>query len=76
MSGEGHDTGERAVWTGGSRAAHYREHAKHFQRLASTELQPRARAQLLGLAAEYEQLADMNRNSRAPVRSIRECGTT
>lgn len=54
------------------RATRRREQAKHFQRLASTELQPRARAQLLGLAEEYEQLADMNRDSRARVLSIRE----
>jgi hypothetical protein len=48
--------GEGAVWTGGGRAAHYREKAAHFKELASVELQPRARAQLLGLAAEYDQL--------------------
>ena len=50
--------GERAVWTGGGRVAHYREKAAHFKELASAELQPRARAQLLGLAAEYGQLAE------------------
>jgi|SRR5690349_15521801 len=57
MSGEGGDTGARVVQS--ERAARYREQAKHFQQLASTELQPRARAQLLGLAEEYNQLADM-----------------
>ena len=51
--------GERAVGTAGGRAAHYREKAAHFKELASVELQPRARAQLLGLAAEYDQLAEM-----------------
>jgi hypothetical protein len=50
--------GERAIWTGGGRAAHYREKAAHFKELASAELQPRARAQLLGLAFEYDQLAE------------------
>ena len=50
--------GERAVWTGGGRAAHYREKEAPFKELASVELQPRVRAQLLGLAAEYDQLAD------------------
>jgi hypothetical protein len=54
--------GERAIWTGGGRAAHYREKAAHFKELASAELQPRARAQLLGLAFEYDQLAE----ARAP----------
>ena len=40
------------------RAACYREKAAHFKELASIELQPRARAQLLGLASEYDQLAE------------------
>jgi hypothetical protein len=42
---------ERAVWS-------YRQKAAHFKDLASVELQPRARAQLLGLASEYDQLAE------------------
>ena len=41
------------------RAARHREKAAHFKELASVELQPRARAQLLGLAAEYDQLAEI-----------------
>ena len=49
---------ERAVWIGEGRAAHYRQKAAHFKELASVELQPRARAQLLGLALEYDQLAE------------------
>jgi hypothetical protein len=49
---------ERAVWIGEGRAAHYRQKAAHFKELASVELQPRARAQLLGLASEYDQLAE------------------
>ena len=40
------------------RAARYREKAAHFKELASIELQPRARAQLLELASEYDQLAE------------------
>ena len=49
---------ERAVWIGEGRAAHYRQKAAHFKELASVELQPRARAQLIGLAEEYDRLAD------------------
>ena len=40
------------------RAVHYGEQAEKFRKLASMEEQPRARAQLLGLAADYSQLAD------------------
>ena len=40
------------------RAIRCRQKAEGFRQLASIELQPRARAQLLGLAAEYDQLAD------------------
>ena len=58
--------GERAVWTGGGRAVHYREKAAPFKALASVELQPRARAQLLGLAAEYDQLAEMRPPGTSP----------
>ena len=58
--------GERAVCTGGGRAAHYREKATHFKELASVELQPRARAQLLGLAAEYDQLAELRLPGTSP----------
>jgi hypothetical protein len=49
---------ERAVWIGEGRVAHYRQKAAHFKELASVEFQPRARAQLLGLASEYDQLAE------------------
>ena len=58
--------GKGAVWTGGGRAAHYREKAIHFKELANVELQPRARAQLLGLAAEYDQLAEMRLPGTTP----------
>jgi hypothetical protein len=49
---EGRDQSERAV--------RYRQKAAHFNELASTETHPRVRAQLLGLAKEYDQLADSN----------------
>jgi hypothetical protein len=49
---EGRDESEWAV--------HYRQKATHFKEMASGEAQPRVRAQLLGLAAEYDQLADSN----------------
>ena len=42
------------------RAVRYRQKATHFKEMASSEEQPRVRAQLLGLAAEYDQLADSN----------------
>ena len=57
---------ERAVWIGEGRAAHYRQKAAHFKELASVELQPRVRAQLLGLAAEYDQLAEMRLPETGP----------
>jgi hypothetical protein len=40
------------------RAARYREQVERFREIANMETQPRARARLLGLAGEYEQLAD------------------
>ena len=53
------------------RAIHYREQAEQFERLADMETQPRARARLLELAREYEQLADLKppelfRGARGP----------
>lgn len=51
------DAGRRAVQS--ERATHYREQAKHFERLASAETQPRTRARLLEVAAEYHELADL-----------------
>jgi hypothetical protein len=39
------------------RAIHYREQAEQFHRLAKMEIQPRARARLLELADEYQELA-------------------
>jgi hypothetical protein len=41
------------------RAAHYREKANLFERLASSETRPRTRARLLEIAAEYHELADL-----------------
>jgi hypothetical protein len=40
------------------RAARYHERAEHFREIAKMETQPRARARLLELAGEYEQLVD------------------
>ena len=47
---EGRDQSERAV--------RYRQKAAHFKDMACTETHPRVRAQLLGLAKEYDELAD------------------
>src|SRR5207248_7250343 len=55
MSGQIPDTEYRE---NSERAVHYRQKAAHFKQLASIELQPRARAQLIGLAEEYDRLAD------------------
>jgi hypothetical protein len=40
------------------RSAHYREHVERFREIAMMETQPRVRARLLELAAEYERLVD------------------
>ena len=40
------------------RAARYHERAESFREIAKMETQPRARARLLELAEEYEQLMD------------------
>ena len=56
MSGELHN----------NRAAHYFEQAERFQLLAKMETQPRARARLLELADEYQQLADMKPRKPSP----------
>ena len=40
------------------RAARYYERAERFREIAKMETQPRARARLLELAEEYEQLVD------------------
>ena len=55
MSGQIPDTEYRE---NSERAVHYRQKAAHFKELASIELQPRSRAQLIGLAEEYDRLAD------------------
>ena len=47
-----------AVRSGADRATRYREQAERLQLLAKMEAQPRARARLLELADEYQQLAD------------------
>ncbi|HVH50382.1 MAG TPA: hypothetical protein VM781_01850 [Candidatus Bathyarchaeia archaeon] len=43
---------------GSERAFHYREQAEQFQRLAKMEEQPRARARLLEIADDYQNLAE------------------
>jgi hypothetical protein len=40
------------------RIARYREQVERFREIAKMEMQPRARARLLELAGEYEQLVD------------------
>ena len=55
MSGQIPDTEYRE---NSERAVHYRQRAARFKQLASIELQPRSRAQLIGLAEEYDRLAD------------------
>jgi hypothetical protein len=40
------------------RAARYHQRAEHFKSLAKMEQEPRARAQLLKVAADYVQLVD------------------
>ena len=58
MSGELHN----------NRAAHYVEQAERFQLLAKMETQPRARARLVELADEYQQLADVKPRKPSPTR--------
>jgi hypothetical protein len=58
------------------RAIHYREQAEQFHRLAKMEIQPRARARLLELADEYQELAAQNRENQAVARLTREHGTS
>ena len=48
----------RAAQLEGNRVARYREQAERFQLLADMEMQPAARARLLDLAGEYQQLAE------------------
>jgi len=62
------DRSERPAWNGGRRAAHYLEQARQFQLLASMETRPNARARLLELADDYQQLADAK--SRKPSDSL------
>jgi hypothetical protein len=58
MIEDNRDTGERVIRTGGGRTAHYLEQSRQFQLLAGMETRPNARARLLELADEYQQLAD------------------
>jgi hypothetical protein len=65
---EGRDQSERAVG--------YRQKAAHFKEMASTETHPRVRAQLLGLAKEYDELADTGPRKPSVNVRVREPGTT
>ena len=49
-----------------NRAAYYVEQSKRFQLLAKMETHPRARARLLELADEYQQLADTKPRKPSP----------
>jgi hypothetical protein len=52
-----HETSSRPLWAAHERAAHYRDQAVQFQRLAEQESQVAARARLLELAQQYQGLA-------------------
>ena len=54
------------LWPACDRAAHYRDQARHFLRMAETESQVGARERLLELARQYDGLAI--RLSAAPER--------
>ena len=49
--------GPRPRWAAPDRAAHYRDQAAQFQRMAEQESELAARARLLELARQYEGLA-------------------
>jgi hypothetical protein len=50
-------TGRQPVWAARDRAAHYREQAAQFERMAEGETQAAARDRLLDLARQYGRLA-------------------
>ncbi len=52
------DPGARQpLWPAPERAAHYRQQARQFLRMAETEAQANARERLLDLARQYDRLA-------------------
>jgi hypothetical protein len=53
----GYSETRRPVWTVRDRAAHYREQAAQFQRMAEAETLAAARDRLLELAQQYGRLA-------------------
>ena len=53
----GHSDSRRLAWTARDRAAHYREQAAQFRRMAEAETQATARDRLLELAEQYARLA-------------------
>ncbi len=63
MSGRLPDLGGRAR---SERAIQYRQKAAHFKELPSAGAHPRVRAQLLGLAKEYDELAEINPRNTMP----------
>ena len=48
---------QRPVWTSRERAAHYREQAAQFERMAEEEAEEASRDRLLDLARQYDRLA-------------------
>ncbi|HEV8031289.1 MAG TPA: hypothetical protein VGP42_09765 [Stellaceae bacterium] len=53
----GYAVSRQPAWTSRERAAHYREQAAQFQRMAKEEAQELARGRLLDLARQYDRLA-------------------
>lgn len=53
----GYGETRRPAWAARDRAAHYREQAAQFQRMAEAETQASARGRLLDLAEQYGRLA-------------------
>jgi hypothetical protein len=51
-------SGEMTIGSSGDRAAHYRERAEKFRRMAETSASRSDRERLTGMADQYEQLAD------------------
>jgi predicted kinase len=53
----GDPAARKPLWVAHERAAHYRDQAKQFVRMAATEVQSDARERLLELARQYDSLA-------------------
>lgn len=63
----GYDTGRQPAWAARDRAAHYREQAAQFERMAAGETQATSRDRLLDLAQQYDRLAAKLDSQSAPV---------